>query len=376
MTVEARQEYRGIEGVHGVEPVGAVLTIGQKGPRGNPVDNDRFFLVVPTMGADGRREAHPEFAKFNDMQPERRQIVHGNLVHVEEADAWEYHLKAQVLPKPWQAHPDKRPSCIGDGERATRYHGKTGPDDFREMDCPNDLCEFRQGTGAKPCKPWGRLYFRIRWPYYEAWPTPLVKWATGSWNSVRSVLGFFEHVRLQAEGLGLESYSLYGLPFSLTLSRKTKPSAKTSFPVVSMSPECDLIGFFLQQRTQIQELNGSTKRLLVSGARSEEEQAHEEVTADHATITPGHVRKPAAKVEEEVVQEPEPEGEVIGAEADPGLDERYERLVAQTRGLGLSDLDLQDAIMGVAGNFPDLDPGQDAEVIAELQRRASKNKCK
>ena len=366
-------DYRGIEGVEGVEPVGAVLTIGHKGDRGNPTDTDRFFLVVPTMGPDQRRAEHPEFAAFNKAKPEHRQTIHGNLVHADEADCWGYHLKAQVLPPPWKAHPDKRPSCIGDGVKATRYFGESGPEDFREMECPNELCEFRQGNGAKPCKPFGRLYFRLRWKT-DNLPSPLVKWTTGSWNSVRSVLGFFDHVREQVQGLGLESYSLYGLPFSLTLSRKTKPSARAAFPVVSISPECDLVAFFLQQRQQLRELGAAEPKMIAAGAQSPEEVAPEEVFADHATIMPGHVRKPASVVETEAPETVDGEVEEVEEQPPDDLDQRYDRLRSQARGLGLTDGDLQDAIGAVAGNFPDLLPEQDADVIRALQERARKAK--
>lgn len=363
-------EYRGIEGVTGREPVGAVLTIGKKQASGgiDPTTTDRFWLVMPTMGSDGRRPEHPEFATYNKAKPEHRQTIHGHLVHGEEGDCWHYNLKAQVLPG-YPAHPDKRPACVGDGENATRYdpEGKHGPvteDGFREIVCPNEACEFRQGKGAKPCKPFGRLYFRTRWKT-DALPETLVKWTTGSWNSVRNLIGFFDHVREQATALGLESYSLYGLPFVLTLSRKTKPSERQAFPVVSIAPECDLVAFFLQQRAQLRELGGPPEiKLLPVGARDPEETEAAEVYADHATITPGHVRKPA------VIQgELEPEEESQPADG-PSLDERWQILVRKADALGLSAARVHDAVNALGGDYPDMGPEMDAKIEESLQKMA------
>lgn len=366
-------EYRGIEGVTGREPVGAVLTIGKKGPKGNPVETDRFFLVVPTMGADGRRDPHPEFGKYNSAAPEHRQTIHAYLVHADEVDAWSWHLKAQVLPG-YPAHPDKRPACIGDGRDATRYDpegklGKRTDSGFREIPCPNELCEFRLGEGAKPCKPWGRLYFRTRWRT-DSLPETLTKWTTGSWNSVLNIVGFFEHVHKQAKSLGLEEYSLYGLPFVLTLSRKTKPSAKASFPIVSIAPDFppgfDLISFFIQQKRQLQQLGGAPEvKLLPVGARDPEETDAAEVYADHATITPGHVRKPAV-IQRELVPE-EGEGELVDG---PSLDERWQLLVRKADALGLSAARVHDAVNALGGDYPDMGPEMDAKIEEKLQTMA------
>ena len=54
----------------------------------------------------------------------------------------------------------------------------------------------------------------------------LVKLTTQSWNSIANLVGFFDDLDNQRKALGLEGVSLYGLPFVLTFTRKTKPSAK------------------------------------------------------------------------------------------------------------------------------------------------------
>lgn len=282
--------YREIADVDGREPVGAVLTIGRKGERGSPIENDRFFFVSP-FEAQGVRQPLPEFGRFNGAKPEARQVIHGNLVHAAIDEAWLHHLRAHKLPKPHPNHPARMPACTGDGRRATRFKGMDGDGRaiWQEIDCPNRQCEFRQGSPS-PCKPMGRLYFRPSWSHYRddsfhGLPTPLVKWTTGSWNTVANVVGFFDHVRAQATNLGLQSWSVYGLPFVLTLGRKTQPQHERAFPVVSISPLDDLINFFLFQRKQLEAAGGRLQ--LAVGNVTASETTPAALAADYSTITPG-----------------------------------------------------------------------------------------
>lgn len=304
-------EYSRIDGLLPREPVGAVLTIGKKGPSGAPVETDRFFFVSPQEAENRVRPPHPGFKAFNEAEPQHRQQIRGNLVHADRADAFEYHLSAQVLGEAWpqfpKAHPARRPICTGDGVRATRFYGiaEGGAEDWREIECPNERCAFRQGDN-KACKPFGRIYFRPRWPEGSKLPTPLVKLTTHSWNSISSLVGFFDHVREQAENLRLLDWSLYGLPFLLTLSRKSQPGRQRAFPVLSISPETDLIRFFLAQRRDLIEA-GAEPRLLYSGARDEAESSPDEVERDSRTIRPGGVEKPR-------------ESAVAAADADEGTE--------------------------------------------------------
>lgn len=287
MARSAAQRFHGISGLAEREPVGAVLTIGRKGPGGAPTDNDRFW-IVSRHEQNGVRPLHPAFAAFNGAAPARRQTISGNIVHADPADAAEWRLSAMQLGGEWPNHPQRKPACEGDGVRARRLYaiGRDGePDDYREIPCPNELCEFRQGNAPK-CKPFGRIYFRPRWN--KAWedggfPTPLMLWANHSWNSTDSLAGFFRHVEHQAEQLGLERWSVYGLPFTLTLGRKTKPQEKRSFPVVSITPDCDLIDFFQAQRARLEAAGG--RLMLAAGARDPEEV--EAAARDSIAITPG-----------------------------------------------------------------------------------------
>jgi hypothetical protein len=244
---------QGIAGLRGREPVGAALAIGvKKNGNGFPIERDRFHLVAPRE-EKGNRPYLPQFAAFNTAPPERRQMIRGNLVHASRAECFDYQLKAQVLPG-GKAHPNRRPACVGDGVRAVRWTGQ-GADDFRQITCPNERCEYRQEIkGAKPCKPRMRLLFRIRWPDGNPLPTPLVKLTSGSWNSTANALGFFKHLESIAQHLGISDATLFGYPFLLQLTQQTNAAAKTAFPVLTITPEADPVEFFQHQRERIRAL--------------------------------------------------------------------------------------------------------------------------
>lgn len=153
-------------------------------------------------------------------------------------------------------HPMKLPFCVGDGERARRYRGNVkGEHVFDDIACPNDRCEFRiaprtqRGLGPTPCKPWGRLLFRIVWKPGVNMPSLLLKWSNASWNSCKSVVGFFELLHQQASmvlGNGRD-YTLAGFTFDLTLGEKANKERRSRFPVVSISPTIDPVEFFAAQ---------------------------------------------------------------------------------------------------------------------------------
>jgi len=285
-------EYRSIIEVTGREPVGAVLTIGEKGPSGAPTNTDRFFVKEPqeTRTGDKRlRHNHPAFAAYNAADPKYRTVIGGNLVHGTRDEAFTYYLRAQMPPKgsKWPTHPGGKPFCTGDGQHATRLYaiGTDGAEDYRHIPCPADKCEFRLGD-LKLCKPFARLYFRPRWPEGSKLPAPLTKLVTQSWYSVSNILGIFEYVESQANGLGLPFYSLFGLPFTLTLTRKTTAARQRAFPVLTATVDCDLIAFLLAQREQIRQLGGKL-RALPASALTPDEVAPEVIEADVADIQPG-----------------------------------------------------------------------------------------
>jgi len=269
----------GIKGLNGREPVGAALTIGVKDKaRGFPTETDRFHLVAPRE-ENGRRAPMPAFSGFNSAAPEARKVIRGNLVHASRSDCFECHLKNQVGPR--GAHPNRRPFCIGDGVRAVRWLGGDA-DNFADIDCPNKRCEFRIAPDGKPvpCKPWLRLLFRLRWKDGSPLPQLLVKFASGSWNTAANAVGFFEYIDDTAKHLGLTDYSLFGLPFTMTLIRQTKASSKSAFPVVGFSPEIDPVSWFMQQRAQLRELGAPTPIAALSDERD-----IDVVASDHVVIS-------------------------------------------------------------------------------------------
>lgn len=262
----------GIGELTGREPIGCCMSIGRKGDRSAPVDNDRFYFVMPNE-VDGVRALHPAFTAFNTAPVEQRTVIRGNIVHSRVEDAFQHSLKAQVLDG-YPPHPSKAPTCIGDSVHAKRWIDGA----YKDIPCPGSLCPFRQPTvrpngkpGPTPCKPFSRLLFRPRWKEGSTLPSLLCKWTTGSWFTSSGLLGMFEHVRAQAEQLHVENFSVYGLPFVLTLGRKKRKDGQDgrSFPVVSASVDGDVIDFLLNQKRRLAELGGSAPSL---AALTDEEQ--------------------------------------------------------------------------------------------------------
>lgn len=242
----------GISETKGREPIGCVLSCGvKKGGSGFPVEKDRFHLVVPRE-EQGTRPHHPAYTAFNGADPTKRRMIRGNLVHAHKADCYEGYLRAQAPIKP--AHPNKRPFCIGDGVHAERWGGDVNkPDEFLQIKCPNQRCEYRL-TDPPSCKPFTRLLFRLRWPDGNPLPSMLCKFTSGGWNTYGNIKGFFDYIENAAHGIGLQQYTLFGFPFTLTLTQQTKPSQKTRFPVVAITPEMDPVEFFARQSEQLSAL--------------------------------------------------------------------------------------------------------------------------
>jgi len=290
---------RGIEGLRGKEPVGAVLTIGTKGERGNPIDRDRFYIKVPDA-ADNVRANHPAFAFYNTAKPEHRRSIRGVLVHAQEAQCFEWHRQAYRLPKPFRNH-DKLPACKGDGRKAQRLVVLDDrPPEFLEIDCQNELCQYAmQPNPATPaaCKPWARLLFQPIWKKetmpaplaqgeVQTLPTPLIKLTTGSWHSISAIVGFFEYVRGQAALCGVRSPSLWGVQFELTLSEKT--SGTKRFPVLRMAPTQQLQELLIAQAQRLGQLAEHPQYV---GLLDAPEQEAEVISADHAGVTVGCPRE-------------------------------------------------------------------------------------
>ena len=253
----------GIKGLEGREPVSVVLSLGIKNASGVPMEKDRFHLVVPHE-AEGRRVHHAGFAAFNSAPPDKRQLIRGNLIHATEAECFHMNLRAQVAKTlGLRGHPNRRPVCEGDGVRALRWTGQD-PDDYTEVPCPNKDCPARLVEPAE-CKPFSRLLFRLRWPEGNPLPSVVAKFTTGGWNTSANLRGFFDQIATTDREIGLKDYTLFGLPFTLTLHQQTKASARRKFPVVAISPDMDLIEFFGRQREQISRLQAAPAVDLLTG---------------------------------------------------------------------------------------------------------------
>lgn len=270
-------EPRGIEGLIGKAPIGVALTCGVKmdrNPKGFPTGTDRYYLVNPKEEG-GIRAPHPAFAEFNEAPTERRKVIHGNIVHASEELCWDYSLRAQVLRSAANpdapAHPDKRPVCTGDGVRAVRWMGGAA-DNFKEIACPHDQCQFRQKWVNKAgkeqpaaCKPSGHILFMLRWDAeWPMLPPMLAKFDTGAWRTTTNFVGFFDYLRDMAAGLGLIDYTLFGFPFTMTLQKETKPSATSKFPVSTITPAINPIEFFMHQREKIRQLAQSVPFIAIT----------------------------------------------------------------------------------------------------------------
>jgi hypothetical protein len=244
--------YQGIQGLEGSgNSFGTVLTIGEKGPKGNPTNTHQFFIKKPqavTKQLGSRkglvRENDPEFVQFNKSdRPELRSVMRFTIVHAVHmregwnsmVDAFQFQLFAQTLPKPHPSHPKAAPACSGDGVNAQRWDGE----EYKDISCPNRLCEF-QGGRPSPCKPKAQLSFQLRWPEHEAWsvlPTPSCLFRTHSWHNINKVIiPFFKDLHKQAMALGFHDYNLYGLPCRMTLHKRNVAKGGI-VPAISLSTE-------------------------------------------------------------------------------------------------------------------------------------------
>lgn len=296
---------QGLTGIRPRNPIGVAVTVGIKSAKsGAPVLKDRFWMMSPHAASkefqgSGRaykalaREMHPAFEAWNRMakgsmgvddrqRDPRSAVLRGNIVHSELGDAVFWNRSAQKLPEPHPNPPSQRPACEGNGVWARRFEGVVdGLERFGEISCPNEACIFAQ-QGL--CKVFASLLFQLRWDREDAFqgqfPATLAMWSTRGVNSARNLLGLFEYVLGTeaiapwtpkedwkpglAQELGIVSPSLFGLPFTMTVGEKTGKSHDGKegrrFPVVSFSPDGDLVAWLVHQRRQ-RELAAGADRL-------------------------------------------------------------------------------------------------------------------
>jgi len=257
----------GIEGLVGREPSRASLAVGKTGDRGAPVERDRFHVLLPNAQLrelGGRtntvRDPHPSFAPFNGAGPERRAVIQARLAHARISECFEFRRQAQVLPS--IVHPKKAPACQGDGVRARRWNPERS--DYVEIQCPGERCPHTQKPDpSKPsaCKPFMRFLARFDFPRDttgRGLPNLPFKFTSGSWNTVKNFVGFFESFKANCRNLGVDpdSIPLFGLPVSLQLQERTDPGQQRRFPVVSIvvAGDGDLIGWIVGQMERVRSL--------------------------------------------------------------------------------------------------------------------------
>ena len=351
------ERYGTIAGLVGPDPVGAVLTIGTKAANGAPTERDRFYLksvFAQDVGGVLRKEPHPAFASFNSADPSKRKTIRGVIVHSSREDCFSYGLAAFKI-KGMASHPKKIPTCCGNGVEATRYFGKLadGGDDFRTIVCANDLCPQRIGK-IKECAPAMRFLFRINWNEGVTLPRILVRFVSKSWNTAKNFVGFMDYVDEQARAFGLTDYSLFGLPFVMTLTEKTNPEEKSRFPVVTITPEFDLQEFLVWQRKQLESFGG--KLALPAGLSDPENSAPEIIAADFADIVPGLPISKPSNAPSEVIDLPPVDPSVMSPEA-------IERILGIAKGKGIDSAKL-DKMIG--GKLTDAPPSAELEILRQL----------
>ena len=280
-----------------IEPVGATITVGRKGPNGNPIDKDRYFLQsarADGSGREGRRYFHPDFASFNKVYqgeggPEKtehnlpRRTIRGVIVHSRQEDCHERRLQAYMLPDMPAADKQllgRRPACGGNGTIAMRWNSKEKC--HTQIDC-TPACPYlrRPERGQPPCTVFSRLFFQLRWaPVKDAsgvlapspLPTPLVQYSSKGWETSDTIEGMFNHVRQQAQELGVSNVDFYGLPFRMTLEDRT--SSGSRFQVSTFTLDFDggrtLQAWLLEKAQRREQMNTQREFMQITSRESQD----------------------------------------------------------------------------------------------------------
>ena len=276
--------YRGIKGLEPRRGATVVVANGKKGEKGAPIERDRFHLVESHENKNKIRAYHAAYAAYNAAAPEKRRTLYGILIHTNPQDTFWHQYQAQQLPvsyyqkmawfkndgvRPDQqtvANPNKRPCCAGNGEGARRWMGP-GPDDFKDIPCPGQRCEFaiKVGKARPPCGPKMSFMFQLRWmDDFKMLSPATARYDSKGWETIANFLGFFEEIRLAVAALRIKDPVLYGFPFIMSIGDKTKPSEHWNWPVISISPVINPLDFFQRQREQIRQLSAPLPEITIA----------------------------------------------------------------------------------------------------------------
>lgn len=246
-------DIQGVKDLRPRTPIGASLQISIRKnlePRGMPDQKDRFHILTPRE-IDGVKRPHPAFGLFNNAPITHRQSIRGVMVHASASECFETSLALQTYPKGHtgeRSHPTDAPVCKGNGVQAIRWDGQK----YNDIPCPGKLCEYSNMPNG--CTIRAQFIFSLRWAPgspFERLQTPMVKYATKGWESSSAILGFLEFVSHSAKSLGVTDYSLFGLPFTMTLQKRTNKKLKTKYYVVEITTDMDVFQFLSDQREKI-----------------------------------------------------------------------------------------------------------------------------
>lgn len=234
---------------HHVKPMRqSVVTVGRKDENGQPVDNDRFFVM--SAAADHTLQLRTRAGKsytaearshHPDFDPRGYPMIRGILMKAEIDDALVLQRSMYRSPKLGMP-PDKRPVCSSkDFVTATRWEGG----EWRSIPCPGDMCRF---TEEKECKPGATLAFVLNLPDS---PQLMTYWATKSPQNVTRIRAWLNEVDYQFKALGQEP-RWWGIKILLTLeSRTSQKEAGRRYPLVDINIDgaiMDSIAFAMKAR--------------------------------------------------------------------------------------------------------------------------------
>lgn len=276
--------YRGIQGLEPRRGATVIVANGRKSADkgGAPIERDRFHLVESHENKNKIRAYHAAYSAYNSAPLEKRRTLYGILIHTRPQDAFWHQYQAQQLPLSYYqkmawfkagrsdqqtiAHPNKFPCCAGNGERARRWMGP-GPDDFKDISCPGQRCEFaiKVGKSRPPCGPKMSFMFQLRWmDDFKMLSPATARYDCKGWETTANFLGFFEEIKLAVEALRIKDPVLYGFPFIMSIGEKTKPSEHWNWPVISISPVINPLDFFQRQREQIRQLSAPLPEITIA----------------------------------------------------------------------------------------------------------------
>ena len=216
-----------------------------------------------------------------------RQTLRCVLVHASPEDC----LSGTGRPRrSWAAVSAITRSCQHAREMARRPSGlmlSDGKAEYQDIACPNDLCEFAQAParGKPQCGPWMRLLVSTRMAERQV-ADAADEVHPQSWHTISGLVGMFEHIAEQAAQLGVESPSLYGMPFEMVLVNKTDPVKRHRFGG-AIFPTVNLQAFLLSQQANRKLLSEAPQYVRLLDAP---EQDPDVIDADRRAIEPTQPR--------------------------------------------------------------------------------------